>query len=325
MSTSRTRRTTPGRTTLTGFDGAQHHWIKADGSEPKSVFLGFTSADGQTADAVKVAPRLEVQHPRTTIAGYDGTSHHWIKSSGSEPGSVFLGFTSADGQTADAVKVAPRLEVQHPRTTIAGYDGTSHHWIKSPGSEPGSVFLGFASADGQTADAVKVAPRLELQHSRTSITGYDAENNHWFKAPGNEPDSVFVGFISADGLKADAVRVEPELRVGRDLSVQGDIHVDGALHIRTWTLEVPDYVFERDYRLRSLEELSRFIDSRGHLPDVPSADAVREGGLDLGEFSMALLRKVEELTLYVLEQQRAIAALRERIATLEPCEDGPDA
>jgi hypothetical protein len=109
---------------------------------------------------------------------------------------------------------------------------------------------------------------------------------------------------------------------------------DGKVQVNGQNLNVPDYVFEDDYALMPLEELRSFIDENGHLPGIPSADQVNAEGHDLAGSDMAHLRKIEELTLYTLQQQEQLRAqasqleaqrtriaeledLRERVARLE--------
>lgn len=70
----------------------------------------------------------------------------------------------------------------------------------------------------------------------------------------------------------------------------------------TW----PDYVFEKDYELMSLEETEAYIQENGHLPNVPSEEEVLENGQSLGEMNKILLEKVEELTLHLIEQQKKL-------------------
>lgn len=70
-----------------------------------------------------------------------------------------------------------------------------------------------------------------------------------------------------------------------------------------------DYVFFPDYQLKSLAEVESFIKQNGHLPEVPNAKTVEENGIELGEMNALLLRKIEELTLYILEQEKRITAL----------------
>lgn len=70
-----------------------------------------------------------------------------------------------------------------------------------------------------------------------------------------------------------------------------------------------DYVFEADYELRSISEVEEFISNHKHLPDVPSAAEFKSRGYSVGEMDEILLRKIEELTLYIIEQQKVIDEL----------------
>jgi hypothetical protein len=63
----------------------------------------------------------------------------------------------------------------------------------------------------------------------------------------------------------------------------------------------PDYVFEENYKLPSLEEIKTYIDQHKHLPEVPSAKEMEANGINVGEMNMILLKKVEELTLLMIE------------------------
>lgn len=79
----------------------------------------------------------------------------------------------------------------------------------------------------------------------------------------------------------------------------------------------PDFVFLKDYKLPTLKEVKTYIDQNQHLPDMPSAEEVRKEGLDLGEINRLLLKKVEELTLYLMEEHDKNAKLENRIQDLE--------
>ena len=78
----------------------------------------------------------------------------------------------------------------------------------------------------------------------------------------------------------------------------------------------PDYVFAYDYELMPLDDLEANVREHRHLPGVPSAEEVREGGVSLGAMQARLLEKVEELTLYVLEQNRRLKAQETELAEL---------
>lgn len=65
-----------------------------------------------------------------------------------------------------------------------------------------------------------------------------------------------------------------------------------------------DYVFEDDYKLKTLEETEAFVKKNKHLPEIPSAAEVKNNGIDLGEMNVRLLQKIEELTLHLIEKEK---------------------
>ncbi|MCR9254013.1 MAG: hypothetical protein NXI20_26620, partial [bacterium] len=81
--------------------------------------------------------------------------------------------------------------------------------------------------------------------------------------------------------------------------------------------EGPDYVFEEDYNLRSLEETEEYIKANKHLPEVPSAKVMESEGLNLKEMNLMLLQKIEELTLHQIEQNKSLKSAFEKIESLE--------
>lgn len=98
------------------------------------------------------------------------------------------------------------------------------------------------------------------------------------------------------------------------------VNADGFLSARkvTVTLQNPyaDYVFDKNYKLKTLPELEAFITKHHHLPNVPSLAEVEANNkqIDVGEMQVILLEKVEELTLYILQQQKEIEALKAKLA-----------
>jgi len=79
----------------------------------------------------------------------------------------------------------------------------------------------------------------------------------------------------------------------------------------------PDYVFKTDYRLPSLGSLKTYIRTNGHLPEMPTAAEVSEKGIDLGANQALLLKKVEEMTLYIIHQDEKLTSQQEEIETLK--------
>lgn len=71
-----------------------------------------------------------------------------------------------------------------------------------------------------------------------------------------------------------------------------------------------DFVFADNYKLNGLKEVELFVKKNKHLPEIPSAAEMTEQGMEVGELTKRLLQKVEELTLYIIEQQKQIDALK---------------
>lgn len=75
----------------------------------------------------------------------------------------------------------------------------------------------------------------------------------------------------------------------------------------------PDYVFEKDYKLMSLVEVQKYIETNKHLPEIPSADQVEKDGINVTELLIAQMKKIEELTLYLIEQDNKIKQLESKL------------
>lgn len=106
---------------------------------------------------------------------------------------------------------------------------------------------------------------------------------------GTENVSNYKLFVTG-GILADEVRVK--------LSASG-----------TWA----DYVFANDYDLKPLSEVEKFIDENGHLPNVPSAAQVKEEGINVADMARIQQEKIEELMLYIIQQNKRIEALEAKL------------
>jgi hypothetical protein len=98
------------------------------------------------------------------------------------------------------------------------------------------------------------------------------------------------------------------------LSVNGKIR---AKEIKVESANWPDYVFEEGYQIGKLETLESYIKANKHLPEVPSAKEVAANGIELGEMNKVLLKKIEELTLHLIEKDKTINQLLKRVQTIE--------
>ncbi|MAQ84555.1 MAG: hypothetical protein CMH12_15125 [Maritimibacter sp.] len=134
-------------------------------------------------------------------------------------------------------------------------------------------------------------------------------------------DKLFIAFENTIGSEL-TIRQNGQVEVGLgDLEVNNGHNLvlagGGSVVVNGTTLNVPDYVFAPDYELMPLTELAAFIETNSHLPGVPSAAEVNAGGLNLTEMQFALLEKVEEQTLYILQLQEALAVQQAQIDSLQ--------
>ncbi|MEX0362846.1 MAG: hypothetical protein AB3N10_17860 [Allomuricauda sp.] len=101
---------------------------------------------------------------------------------------------------------------------------------------------------------------------------------------------------------------------GYQLAVDGDIRTR---EIRVDQDNWPDYVFDEDYDLPTLEEIKSYIEENGHLPKIPSAEEVTQNGTDLGKMDRLLLEKIEQLTLFAIQQNRLLEKQQEELNQLK--------
>lgn len=110
-------------------------------------------------------------------------------------------------------------------------------------------------------------------------------------------------------------------QLGQSFLVKGtNAILDGKLEakeVKITNTPTADFVFEENYNLPTLESIEKHIKEKKHLPEVASAKEMQKEGVNIGEFQIKLLQKIEELTLYSIEQNRKIQKLEEKIKSLE--------
>lgn len=137
---------------------------------------------------------------------------------------------------------------------------------------------------------------------------YDYTNRGiYFQSTGDVsfPKTMAIGNVGATGIN------------NMTLAVGGRIGAQGGMHVINFGGAWPDYVFAPAYDLTPLPDVERFIQANHHLPEVPSAAQVQAEGIELASIEAVLLKKVEELTLHLIQLQKETAALRERVQQLE--------
>jgi hypothetical protein len=102
------------------------------------------------------------------------------------------------------------------------------------------------------------------------------------------------------------------LAIGTNDAKGYKLAVNGSVIATSVTVKVypwPDFVFKRDYKLQTLNEINTYINQNHHLPEIPSEKENTANGLNLGQMNSLLLKKVEELTLYLIKQDNRIKRL----------------
>jgi hypothetical protein len=130
--------------------------------------------------------------------------------------------------------------------------------------------------------------------------GESAGNTAYYNGGGNNyyAGSVGIGTVNPNGYK---------------LAVQGNIHAQQVtVDITNW----PDYVFKPTYHLPALTDIKTYIVQNQHLPGLPSVQELAKDGLDLGEMNKLLAKKIEELTLYLIEQKARTDKLQQQVDKL---------
>jgi len=127
------------------------------------------------------------------------------------------------------------------------------------------------------------------------------------------PVSIFTQY--ADPIifypnSVESMRITATGNVGIGITnPQNKLDVNGTIHSKSVIIDLlgwPDYVFKKDYQLMPLAQVKSYIDQNQHLPEMPSDEEVEAKGLDVGEMNKLLTKKVEELTLYLIEKDKEL-------------------
>jgi hypothetical protein len=98
------------------------------------------------------------------------------------------------------------------------------------------------------------------------------------------------------------------------LTVAGKIH---SQEVKVTVNAGADFVFQKDYHLKPLSEVEKYITENKHLPEIASANEMKNNGLELGEMNIKLLQKIEELTLYMIDFKKEMEVIKSENQTLK--------
>jgi len=264
-------------------------------------FVGVQNTGGPGAGLagdLLLIPRTSIDAGIRMLTGSSGTATERLSILGGT-GNVGIGTTSPLAN----LQVQTNTNAPTFTSVVNNDPGASAKALISVGSTPGTggTFGSFEYlGSGRTATGLLGADRTMLRGNGVGglfVTAENAAGVIAFATGGTSSGNERVR-IDASGNVGIGTRF-PDQR----LTVNGTVHSTSVL-VDT-NAPPPDYVFKKDYNLPTLAEIKTYTDKNHHLPGVPAAAEMEKNGINLGEMNMVLLKKVEELTLYLMEKDNA--------------------
>lgn len=231
---------------------------------------------------------------------------------------LYLGSAGNNAQTLNAGMILSESQGLLFGKGSVGGDGLNSVLFKI--SNTGDVDI---PSGGLSADGLIKGTRQALLRVNDLSSGYSFTNapDLWIDNAGSNPLYYAFGVTTAVEKvfsinNAGALVHNGTSFFGQKMIVDNDIE-SKKVKVTATPGSVPDYVFQPNYKLKTLNELEAFIKANSHLPSIPNAKEIEANGQDVGDLQLKLLEKIEELTLYLIEQEKKYKLLEEKLKKLE--------
>lgn len=184
-----------------------------------------------------------------------------------------------------------------------------------------SSWLACAQPESKASETYRIDIRGSAERNNVGFLIKNADGSErWNIASAYNENLLRIYPGAASASKGMVLSDDGKVGIGTtsldaELTVRGRIHTEEI--ICDLQVPAPDYVFEEDYKLPTLQELENYIRLNKHLPEIPSAEQMAIKGLNVAEMNMALLKKVEEMTLYMIQLQKKNEALENSIIEMK--------
>jgi len=285
--------------------------------------------NGLRTSVIQALSAYKIQAKRYEIATVGYNSHHWQSSgalilelfntyfgTGYEKYHISIGYQAGTGTTSPKAELIESRGTLHNARIILG---APYELSTTSGGYVNKGIPIFLDVRYYSAYKVKLTYTGNLVSELTSHAQIVLHDNPTgIDIPDFELDTTVIVNDSNAAFNGNAY-VKGRLGIGTT-NPQTELAVNGIITSKEVKVTIDgwsDFVFQENYKLPSIDSVASYIREHKHLPDIPSAKAIKNNGLPIAEMLSKQMQKIEELTLYLIEQNREIERLKQEIVQLK--------